>query len=193
MGARKTARRSTCPTVEQQLHLASNFGTQRPHVSRRQRWGNSQAEGGRTRKFTASTSKAKGRVIHTACAVIGPGQAKAPTTPTGINTFHCTYGHTHEGLLKKTAEQQGVDLSGELHECRGCSMVKGRRKPITRSTQISADKKLQQVFVDLSRKMIIPSIGGSGTHSLGGMHAHDLHECTSWARSRTQPVRSSHS
>ena len=52
--------------------------------------------------------------------------------PTDIKTFKCTYGHTHEVLLKKTAEQQGVNLSGELHECRGWSMAKGLRKPVTR-------------------------------------------------------------
>ena len=45
-GARKTVRRSTCLTVELQPHLAFIFATQRPHVCRRQRWGNSQAEGG---------------------------------------------------------------------------------------------------------------------------------------------------
>ena len=56
--------------------------------------------------------EAKGRVVDIACAVVGPGQAKAPTTSTDINTIHCPYGHTHEVLLKKTAEQQGVNLSG---------------------------------------------------------------------------------
>ena len=65
--------------------------------------------------------EAKGRVVDTACVVISSVQAKAPTTPTDINTSYCTYGHTHEVLLKKMVEQQGVDLSGELHECRGCS------------------------------------------------------------------------
>ena len=88
--------------------------------------------------------EAKGRVLDTACAVIAPGQVKAHTTPTDINTFHCTYGLTHEGLLKKTAEQQGVNLSGELHECRGCSIAKGPRKPIARSTYTRADKELQR-------------------------------------------------
>ena len=34
-GARKTARSSTCPTVELQTNLASIFDTQRPHVCRR--------------------------------------------------------------------------------------------------------------------------------------------------------------
>ena len=101
-----------------------------------------------------------GRVVDTACAVIAPGQAKASTTPTDINLFHCSYGHTHEALLKQTAKQQGVSLSGELHECRGCSMAKGLRKPIVRSTDTRADKKLQRVFVDLSGKMAVPSIRG---------------------------------
>ena len=83
--------------------------------------------------------EAKSRVVDTACAVIAPGQAKAPITPTEINTPHCTYGHTHKVLLNKTAEQQGVNLSEELHECRRCSMAKGLRKSIARSTHTRAD------------------------------------------------------
>ena len=47
----------------------------------------------------------KGRMVDTSFAEIAPGQAKAPTTPTSMNTFHCTYGHTHKVLLKKMAEQ----------------------------------------------------------------------------------------
>ena len=78
------------------------------------------------------------RVVDIACAVIAPEQAKAPTTPTDINTFHCTYDHIYKVLHKKTAEQQGVNLSGELHECRGCSLGKGLRKPIAKSTHTRA-------------------------------------------------------
>ena len=104
--------------------------------------------------------EATGRMVDTVCAVIAPGQAKAPTTPTDINLFHCTYGHTHEALLKQTTKQQGVSLGGELRECRGCSMAKGLRKPIARSTDTRADKKLERVFVDLSGKMAVRTIGG---------------------------------
>ena len=81
--------------------------------------------------------KAANNMVDTACAVIAPGKTKTPTTPTDINIPHCTFGDTHEVLLKK--EQQGVNPSGELHECRGCSMAKGPRKPITRSTHTGAD------------------------------------------------------
>ena len=81
--------------------------------------------------------KAANNMVDTACTTIAPGKTKTPTTPTDINILHCTFGDTHEVLLKK--EQQGVNPSGELHECRGCSMAKGPRKPIARSTHTGAD------------------------------------------------------
>ena len=113
---------------------------------------------GKLRRQYGYRPEATGRTVDTACAVIAPGQAKAPTTTTGINLFHCSYGHT--GTVKQTAKQQGVSLSGELHKCRGCSTAKGLRKPITRSTDTRADKKLERVFVDLSGKMAASSIRG---------------------------------
>ena len=115
---------------------------------------------GKTCRQYGYHQEAKDRVVDTACVVIAPGQAKTPTTPTDINALHCTYGHTHEMLLKKTVEQQGVNLSGELHECRGCSMTKVLRKPIYRSTHTKEDKKLQRMFFYRSGKMTVPSIGG---------------------------------
>ena len=104
--------------------------------------------------------EAAGSLVDTAYATIAPGKAKAPTTPTDINILHCTFGDTHEVLLKKTATQQGIAYSGEPYECRGCSMAKGLRKPIARSTHTRADKKLQRVFVDLSGLVAVQSIGG---------------------------------
>ena len=104
--------------------------------------------------------EAAGSMINTACTTIAPGKAKAHTTPTDISILHCTFGHTHEVLLKKTATQQGIADSGDLHECRGCSMAKGLRKPIARSTHTRAAKKLQSVFVDLRGLMTVQIIGG---------------------------------
>ena len=83
--------------------------------------------------------KAANNMVDSACAVIAPGKVKTPNPPPDINILHCTFGHAHEGLLKKTATQQGIAYSGELHECRGCSMAKGLRKPIARSTHTRAD------------------------------------------------------
>ena len=81
--------------------------------------------------------EAAGSMVDSACTTIAPGKTKTPTTPTDINILHCTFGHTHEVLLKK--EQQGVNPSGELHKCRGCSMARGLRKSIARSTHTGAD------------------------------------------------------
>ena len=81
--------------------------------------------------------EAAGSMVDSACTTIAPGKTKTPTTPTDINILHCTSGHTHEVLLKK--EQQGVNPSGEFHECRGCSMARGLRKSIARSTHTGAD------------------------------------------------------
>ena len=81
--------------------------------------------------------EAAGSMVDSACTTIAPGKTKTPTTPTDINILHCTSGHIHEVLLKK--EQQGVNPSGELHECRGCSMARRLRKSIARSTHTGAD------------------------------------------------------
>ena len=47
-----------------------------------------------------------------------------------INDFHCSFNHVHEGLLRETAKQRHVNLTGTLRECQGCSIAKGRAKPI---------------------------------------------------------------
>ena len=60
---------------------------------------------------------------------------------------YCAAGHSHEALLRKTAEQQGIVLEGKLLECRGCFMANGLRKCIKQSTHTRADKKLGRVFV----------------------------------------------
>jgi len=93
-----------------------------------------------------------------ACAVLAPGQQ--PKKPViDINDYHCSAGHSHEVLLRKTAEQQGIVLEGNLLECRGCSMAKGLRKGIKQSTHTRAGTKLGRVFVDLSGPKVVESLG----------------------------------
>ena len=76
-----------------------------------------------------------------ACAVLAPG--KLPNKPVvNINDYHGAAGHSHEALLRKTAEQQGVVLEGKLLECKGCSMAKGLRRGIKQYIHTRADKKL---------------------------------------------------
>ena len=94
-----------------------------------------------------------------AFAVFAPG--KPPNKPVvNINHYHCAVENSHEALLRKTAEEQGVVLEGKLLECKGCSMVKGLRRGIKQSTHTRADKKLGRVFVDLSGPKVIKSHRG---------------------------------
>ena len=175
MCARKTARYSTYPTVDLQPHLASIFGPLRPHVCRRQIWGDSQATFPPVWKALPPVRvppEAKGRGgRHCLCRNCSWASESSPH-PTDINTFHCTYGHAHEVLLKITAEQQRVNLSRKLHECRRCSMAKGLRKPIATSTPTRADtlcpSRAPAVTVSyLRREEYTAGEGGSGEGASG--------------------------
>ena len=91
-----------------------------------------------------------------ACVVLAPGQL--PNKPAiDIDDYNCAAGHSHEVLLRKTAEKQGIVLEGNPLECRGCSMAKGHHKGIKQPTHTRADKKLGRVVVDLSGPKVVES------------------------------------
>ena len=93
-----------------------------------------------------------------ACAVLAPG--KLINKPVGhINDYHCAAGHSHEALLRKTSEQQGVVLEGKLLECKGCFMTKGLHRGINQSIHTRADKNLGRIFLDLSWAKVVKSHG----------------------------------
>ena len=64
------------------------------------------------------------------------GSALAALTPSNpplatkmdVNEFHNIHGHASESLLRATAKRLGVELTGEMHACTGCSMAKAYRK-----------------------------------------------------------------
>ena len=73
-----------------------------------------------------------------------------------INDFHCSFGHVHEGLLRKTAKQQNVNLTGTLRECQ----ANGRAKSIATTTGTRAVKPGGLVFLDVCGEKNVQSIGG---------------------------------
>ena len=95
-----------------------------------------------------------------ACAVLAPGKLPIKPVVNIINDYHCAAKNSHEGLLRKTAEQQGIILEGKLLECKGCSMAKGLRRGIKQSAHTRAGKKLGRVLVDLSGSKVVKSHGG---------------------------------
>ena len=92
------------------------------------------------------------------CAMLTPGKLPNKNV-VNICDYHCAAGHSHEALLRKTAEQQGIVLDGDLLGCKGCSMAKGLRRGIKQSTYTRADKTLGRVFVDLSEPKMVESHG----------------------------------
>ena len=92
-------------------------------------------------------------------AVIASGARSTPPTAADINEFHCSHGHMHEDLLRKTAKQIGVKLQGQLGLCQGCSEVEGLRKAVKSFTYTLTAKPAERCFVDLSSPKSVKSTG----------------------------------
>ena len=81
-------------------------------------------------------------VVETTKAIIAPGPTPRNRNIHGnINYIHFAHAHVHKGALRKTNKQIGVTLEGELHECKGRSMVKGIDMSIPSRTDNCAGKK----------------------------------------------------
>ncbi|CAN0507528.1 unnamed protein product, partial [Discosporangium mesarthrocarpum] len=94
-----------------------------------------------------------------AAAALTPGHF--PTKTVDINLFHYSYGHAHEHALRHTARRMGVTLVGKLETCSGCGMGKSIRLAIPSHTKNRAVSKLSTLFMDLSGKKAVSSLGGS--------------------------------
>ena len=81
-------------------------------------------------------------------AAIAPGTSSPKTA--NVNVFHCSYNHAHIDLLRATAKQLGITLTGSLLPCNSCAQSKGIRKPVSSSTLTRSNKKLQKVYIDLA-------------------------------------------
>ena len=94
-------------------------------------------------------------------ATIAPG-VKIPNfnMDVDINDFHCSFGHVLERLLRKTAKQRKVNLTGTLRECQGCSIAKERAKRIATTTGTRAVKPSGHIFLDICGEKGVQSIGG---------------------------------
>ena len=79
-----------------------------------------------------------------ACAVLAPGKLlNKPVV--NMNDYHCAAGHSHESLLSKTAQQQGIVLEGKLLECKRCSMANVSAE-VSSSPRTRSYKKLGSFF-----------------------------------------------
>ena len=94
-----------------------------------------------------------------ALATIAPGKISSVSS-VDINTFHTSYAHLHEKMLRSTTKQLGVVLEVYLRECEGYSVANDLGKPIGRTTSTRADKIFGRLFVNICGGKSVESIGG---------------------------------
>ena len=93
-------------------------------------------------------------------AMVTPGARSTPSIVADINDFHCSHGHIHDDLLRKTAKQIGVKLQGQLVPCQRYLEAKRIRKPVKPFTYTRAANPAERCFVDLSGPKSVKSTGG---------------------------------
>ena len=99
-----------------------------------------------------------------AAAVLAPGRRPIavgnPSKSININHFHVSSGHLNERLLRETAQQHGVTLTGVLPPCCGCLEAKEVRAGVPRRTTSRAGKPMETAHADLAGPYEA-SMGGS--------------------------------
>lgn len=80
--------------------------------------------------------------------------------PVDISHFCRYYAHGYAAAFVETAKQIGVSLTGELRACARCSIAKGKRSPVPKIASFRSVHPLPRVFVDLSERRPVQSVGG---------------------------------
>ncbi|CAN0299548.1 unnamed protein product, partial [Scytosiphon promiscuus] len=110
----------------------------------------------------AAFDRSEGR--ESAHAVLGPG-----ATPFVVGNrvksfdiidFHNRIGHLSEFLLRETAKQQGISLTGRMEPCEDCMPAKGRQASVRSRGGGRADNPNDLVHLDFCGPYS-PSIGGN--------------------------------
>ena len=82
-----------------------------------------------------------------AAAALTPGPLKHGKE-VGINHLHVSLAHAHASVLKATAKQHGIRLTGERVSCSACSRAKGYRAPTPHHATRRATQSLGLVHID---------------------------------------------
>ncbi|CAB1102734.1 unnamed protein product [Ectocarpus sp. CCAP 1310/34] len=105
-----------------------------------------------------------GADFYLGAAALGPGASPFALGSTeksvDIDRFHRSLAHACEPLLRETAQQRGIVLTGKLEPCTDCMKAKGRRASVPRGPGARASKPLGRVHLDLCGPLV-PSLGGN--------------------------------
>ena len=91
-----------------------------------------------------------------AAAVFGPGRQ----IRIDVNDLHSSLGQAHDTVLRETARQMGITVTGRLGYCDGYAGGKEIRKAVAKSMSCRAKKRMQRLYADLAGPMPT-SIGGA--------------------------------
>ena len=94
-----------------------------------------------------------------AATALNPGPLKH-SKEVDINHLHVFLSHAHANVLKATAKQHGIRLTGELVSCLACSRAKGHRAPTPHHATRRATQSLGLVHIDIAGPYPT-SLGGS--------------------------------
>ena len=95
-----------------------------------------------------TTSGPKCRIgIPLAAASLAPGPLKHGKE-VDISHLHVSLAHVHTSVLKATAKQHGIRLTGELVPCSACSRAKGHRAPTSHHVTRRSTQPLGLVHID---------------------------------------------
>ena len=67
-----------------------------------------------------------------------------------INDFHQRIGHPSEEIVRKTAENLGLKLTGKFIKCENCAISKARRKNVNKQIAERSSRKGDRFFIDIS-------------------------------------------
>ena len=67
-----------------------------------------------------------------------------------INRAHEILGHINKNQLIQTAKINGIELTGKLMVCEGCSLAKSRAKSIKKITENKSERPGERLFIDTS-------------------------------------------
>lgn len=95
-----------------------------------------------------------------AAAVLTPGRQRC----IDVNNLHCFLGHTHDSVLRETARQMDINVTGRLRCCDGCAGEKGTHKTVAKSTSCRSEKRMQRRYADLEGPM--PTSTGGARYCL---------------------------
>ncbi len=67
-----------------------------------------------------------------------------------INRAHEILGHINKNQLIQTSKIYGIELTGDLMVCEGCSLAKSRSKCIKKATENKSKRPGERIFIDTS-------------------------------------------